>query len=162
MLCWVLSYCFRFCLSSSSCDYVDISSIIPGFCRDPMKILIILVPLFLNLPQKCWAFLHIMVCCTTVHTCHRWKWTFPFIMFWLLIVVAHYWTSASSKSSSTSSSTSLASSISSWCVVLRQLIILHGVILWLCIVILRLQSVVLLLCIIIWRWYLVELWCSLP
>jgi hypothetical protein len=154
-----LSYCVSSCLSTSSCDYVDISSIIPGFCRDPLNILIVLIPLFLNLPQKCWAFLCIMVCCTTVHTCHRWKWTFPCIMSWMLEVVAHYWTSTSSKSSSTSSSTSISSSISSWCIVLRHLIILHGVILW-CVLLYCGCACCILCCIVVWRWYLVKLRCN--
>jgi hypothetical protein len=152
-----MSYCFISCLSSSTCNYVDIYLIIIGFYRNPLNILIVLVPFFLNIPQKCWAFLCIMVGCMTVHTCHRWKWKFPCIMSSFLEYVAHYWTSSTSKSSSTSSSTSISTLISSWCVVLRHLIILCGVILRLHISILWLSSVVLLLCIVIWRWYLVEL-----
>jgi hypothetical protein len=129
---WILSYCISSCLISSSCDYIDVSSIIPGFCRNPLYILVVLVPLFLDLSQECCTVFCIMVCCTTIHTCRWWKWTLPCIMSWLLEVVAHYWTSSSSKSSSTSSSTSVSTSISSWCIVLRYLVILCGVILWLC------------------------------
>jgi hypothetical protein len=154
VLCWVLSYCISSFLSSYVCNYVDISSIIPHLFRNPLNILVVLILFFFNLPQKCWAFLCIMVCYTTIHACRRWKWTFPCIVSYTLIVMAYYWTFSSSKSSSTSSSTSASSSFSSWCIILRHLIILHEVILWLHVIILRLCSVV-------WRWYLVELRCIL-
>jgi hypothetical protein len=87
MLCWILSYCVSSCLSSSSCDYVDVSSIIPVFCINPLYIMVVLFPLFLDLSQECWKVFCIMVCCATVHTCHWWKWTFPCIMSWMLEVV---------------------------------------------------------------------------
>jgi hypothetical protein len=84
VLCWIWSHCVSYCLRTSSSDYVDIYSIVLGLYRDPLNILVVLVPLFLNFSQKCWAFLCIMVCCATVHTCRRWKWTFPCIMSWML------------------------------------------------------------------------------
>jgi hypothetical protein len=151
---WILSYCVSSCLGSSSCDYIDVSSIILGFCINPLYILVVLVPLFLDLSQECWTVFCIMVCRAVVHTCHWWKWALPCIMSYLLAVLAHYWTSNSSKSSSTSSSTYVSTPISSQCVVLRYLVILCVVILWLCIIVLGLR-------IVLWRWYLVELRCNL-
>jgi hypothetical protein len=144
------------------CDHVDVLSIIPGFCRNPLYIMIVLVPLFLDLPQECCEIFYIMVYYARVHACCWWKWNFPCIISWLLVVVEHYWTSASSKSSSTLYSTSISNSISSRYVVLRYLIILHEVILWLHIVVFWLHSFILLLNIIIWRWYLVKLRCNFP
>jgi hypothetical protein len=157
----MLFYCIRSCLGSSSSDYIDVSPILPSFCRDPLDILVFLVPFFLDLSQECWTVFCIMVYYATIHTCHWWKWKIPCIMSWLLAVVTHYWTSASSKSSSNSSSTSVATSISSWCVVLRYLIILCGVILWSHVVVLWLHIIILLLHIVIWWWYLFELRCNL-
>jgi hypothetical protein len=165
---WILFCCIRSYLGSSSSDHIDVSPIIPGFCINPLNIIVVLVPFFLDLSQECWEFFYVMVCCATIHTCRWWKWTIPCIMSWLLEVVEHYWSSASSKSSSTSSSTYVSTLISSWCVVLGYLVILHGVILWLCIIVLQLHIVVLFLCIIVlllnivvWWWYLDELRCSL-
>jgi hypothetical protein len=143
VLSWILFCCISSCLGSSLSDYIDVSPIIPGFCRNPLDILVFLVPFFLYLSQECWAVFCVMVCCATIHTCRRWKWKIPCIMSWLLEVVAHYWSSSSSKSSSASSSTFVSTSISSWCVVLGYLVILCGVILWLCIIVLRLRIVVL-------------------
>jgi hypothetical protein len=97
---WILFCCISSCLGSSSSDYIDVFPIIPGFCRNPLDILVVLVPFFLNLSQECWAVFCVMVCCATIHTCRRWKWTIPCIMSWLLEVMAYYWPSASSKSSS--------------------------------------------------------------
>jgi hypothetical protein len=77
---WILFYCVSYCLGSFSCDYVDVSSIIPGLCRNRLYILVALVPLFLDLSQECWTVFCIMVCCATIHTCHWWKWTLPCIM----------------------------------------------------------------------------------
>jgi hypothetical protein len=159
---WILSYCIRSCLGSSSHEYDDISSIIPIFYIDPLNILVSLVPLFLNISQKCSTFFCVMVCCTIVHTCHWWEWIFPCIMSWMLEVVAHYWSSTSSKSSSTSSSTFVSNLISLWCIVLRYLIIMCEVLQWLHSIVLWLCSVVLWLCNIIWRWYLVEMRCIFP
>jgi len=76
----------------------------------------------------------------------------------MLEIMTYYWTSSSSKSSSTSSYTSVPTSISSWCVVLRYMIILRLVIPWLCIVVLLLRNIILRLGMTIWRWYLIELW----
>jgi hypothetical protein len=162
VLFWILSYYVNSSLSSFMHNYVDIYYIIPGFCRYPLGIMIVLTPFFLNLPQKYWAFLCIMVCCVTIHACHRWKWKFPCIVSWLLEFMEHYWTYASSKYSSTLSSTSVSTSISSWYIVLRYLIVLLGVILWLCIIILRLRSVLLLMRSVVWGWYLVKLRCIFP
>jgi hypothetical protein len=159
---WVLSYYFNSCLSSSSHDYIDVSSIIPHFCINPLYILVVLVPLFLDIFQECSRVFYIMVCCTKVHTCRWWKWTFPCIMFYFLAIVTHYWAYASSKSSSTTSYTSVSTLIPSWCVVLRYLVIPRRVILWLCIIVLWLCSVILLLCIVVWRWYLVGPRCIFP
>jgi len=103
-----------------------------------------------------------MVCCVTIHACRRWKCTFPYIVYSLLEVMAHYWSSNSSKASSTSTSTSVSSSISSRCIVLSHLIILHRFVLWMHVIILRLCNVVILLRIIIWRWYLVKIRCNFP
>jgi hypothetical protein len=161
VLCWILFYCVSSYLGSSSSDYIDVSPIIPSFCRNPLDILVVLVPFFLDLSQECWTIFCIMVCCVTVHTCRWWKWTFPCIMSWLLEVVAHYWTSASSKSSSTSSSTSVSTSISSQvhCTEVPDytaqgyIVAAHC-----CIVVAHCYIVV---CIIVWWWYLVELRCNL-
>jgi hypothetical protein len=76
--------------------------------------------------------------------------------------MTYHRSSASSKASSTSSSTSVASSISSLRIVLRYLIILRGIILWLCVIVLWLHNVILILRSVIWGWYLVKLWCIFP
>jgi hypothetical protein len=99
---WILFYYVISCLGSSLSDYVDVSPILLGFCRDPLDIMVVLVPFFLDLPQKCRTVFFVMICCATVHTCRWWEWTFPCIM-------EHYWSFASSKSSFVSSSTSIAS-----------------------------------------------------
>jgi hypothetical protein len=157
MLHWIFFCCISSCRGYSSSDYIDVSPIIPSFCRDPLDILVFLFPFFLNIPQECWVVFYSMVCCATVHTCRWWKWKIPFLMFWLLEIVAQYWSFASSKSSSTSSSTSVFTSISLRCIVLGYLVTLCGFILWLCIIILWLCIVVFLLHIVVWWWYLVEL-----
>jgi hypothetical protein len=154
---WILFYCISSCLGSPLSDYIDVSPIIYIFCRNPLDILVVLVSFLLDLPQECLAVFYVMVCYATIHTCNWWKWKIPCIIFWLLVVVAHYWSSASSKSSSASSSTSVSTLISSWCIVLGYLVILRGVILWLPIIILWLCIIVLLLHIFVWWWYLDEL-----
>jgi hypothetical protein len=154
---WILFCCISSCLGSSSSDYIDVSPIIPSFCRNPLDILVVMVPFFLDLSQECWEVFCVMVCCATVHTCRRWKWKIPCIMSWLLEVVAHYWSYASSESSSASSSTNVSTSITSRCVVLGYLVILCEIILRLHIVVLWLHIVVLWLHIVEWWWKLVEL-----
>jgi hypothetical protein len=135
VLSWILFCCINFFLGSSSSDYINVSPIIPGFCRYPLDILFVLVPFFLDLSQECWVVFCVMVYCTTIHTCHQWKWTIPCIMPWFLAVVSHYWSSTSSKSSSNSSFPYVSTSISSSCIVLGYLVILHVLILWLCIIV---------------------------
>jgi hypothetical protein len=110
-----------------------------------------------------------MVRCTIVHTSGWWKWTFPCVMSWLLIVVTYHWSSTSSKTSSGSSSTSIACSISSRRVILRCLIMLRGIVLRLCRVVPRLHviiwllhSVILMLRSVVWSWNLIKLWRCLP
>jgi hypothetical protein len=154
---WILFDYISSCLGSSSSEYINVSPIILGFCRDPLNILVLLVPFFLDLPQECRTIFCVMICFTTIHTCCWWECTFPSTISWFLEVVAHYWSFASSESSSSSSSTSIFKCY----VVLRYLIILHRIILWMHIIILWLCIVVLLLCIVIWWRYLVELRCSL-
>jgi hypothetical protein len=95
---WILFCCISSYLGSSSSDYIDVSPIIPDFCRNLLDIVVVLVSFFLDLSQECWVFFCVMICCVTVHTCHWWKWTIPCIMSWLLVVVEYYWSSTSSKS----------------------------------------------------------------
>jgi hypothetical protein len=45
---WILFCCISSYLGSSSCDYIDVSPIIPGFCRDPLDNLIVLVTFFVG------------------------------------------------------------------------------------------------------------------
>jgi hypothetical protein len=130
---WILFCCISSCLGSSSSDYIDVSPIIPRFCRDPLDILVVLVPFFMDLSQECWVVFCVMICCMTIHTCHWWKWKIPCIMSYFLDLVAHYWSYTSPKSSSTFVSTL----ISSWFIVLGYLVILCGVILWLPIIVLH-------------------------
>jgi hypothetical protein len=103
-----------------------------------------------------------MICYATIHTCRRWKWTFSCIVSWLLTIMTYHWSSSSSKSSYTSSSSSVAISISSRCVVMRYLIILHEIILWLRGIVLRMHNVTVLLRRVICGWYLVKMWCNFP
>jgi hypothetical protein len=151
VLCCILSYCISSCISFSMHKYVDIYSIIPLLHRNPLNILIVLILFFLNLPQKCWAFLCIIVCYVPIHACCRWKWEFPCVVAWMLVVMEYCSTSTSSKSSSTWSSTSVSCSVSSHCIVLRHLIILRRVIMWLDVIIIRLHNVILMLCNVVWR-----------
>jgi hypothetical protein len=161
VLSWILFYGINSCLGSSSSDYIDVLPIIPSLCKNPLDIHVVLVPFLLDISQESWAVLCAMVCCATMHTCCRWKWTIPFIISWLLEVVAHYWSSVASKSSSSSSNTYVSSSISSWCIVLGYLVILRRIIWWLCVVVLRFHIVVLRLHIVVWWWYLDEMRCNL-
>jgi hypothetical protein len=101
-----------------------------------------------------------MVRCTTLHTCRKWKWILSCIIPWLLIVMEYHRSYSSSVSSSTLSFTSIANLISSRCIVLWHLVILHEIILWLCGNVLQLHSFILLWCNFIWGWYLVKLWCK--
>jgi hypothetical protein len=110
-----------------------------------------------------------MIRCTTIHTSHWWKCTFSFIVSWLLTVVTYHWSSTSSKTSSFSSSTSLSRSIPSWCIILRRLVILCGVVvglqcvvLWLRHVICLFHNIILLLRSVVWCWYLVKKRCVFP
>jgi hypothetical protein len=123
LLCWIMFCCISSCLGSSSSYYFDFISIIPCFCRNPLDILIVLVPFFLYFSQECWAVFYVVSRCETIHTCYGWKWTISCIMSWLLTVVANYWPYAST-------STSESTSISSWCIVLGYQVILHEIILW--------------------------------
>jgi hypothetical protein len=68
-----------------------------------------------------------MIQSTKIHTSCWWKWTFPCIMSWFLTVVTYHWSSPSSESSSCLSSTFVASSISSRHIILRFVIVLHGI-----------------------------------
>jgi hypothetical protein len=140
------------------CNYIDISSIIPYFCRNPLIIMIVLISIFVDLPQQCRIIFCFTVGCTTIHTCDRWKLELYCIVSWLLKVMAYHQSSTSSKASSTS----ISSLISSRCVVLWHLIILCEIILWLCGIVLQLRNVILLWHSVIWGWYLVKLWCNFP
>jgi hypothetical protein len=90
VLYWLLFDCVISCFSAFTHHYVDIPTILSGLCRDPLYVLIVLILFFLNLPQKCWEFLCIMVCCATIDACRRWKWKFPCIITLLLEVMVHY------------------------------------------------------------------------
>jgi hypothetical protein len=132
MLHWIMFCCIISCLGSSLSYYVDVLSIIPSFCINPLEILIVLIPFFLYFSQECWAVFCVVICCATMHTCHRWKWTVSCIMSRLLTIVADYCPSSST-------STSESTSISFLCIVLGYMVILRGIILWLCIIVLRLH-----------------------
>ena len=90
-------------------------------------------------------------------------------MSWLLTIVTYHWSSTPSETSSGSSSSSIAYSISSQCIILRHLIVLHGILLRLCCIVLQLcvivwllRSIILLLRSVVWWWNLAKLWCGLP
>jgi hypothetical protein len=53
VLCWIWSHCVNSCLSTSSCDYVDIYSIIPSLWKNPLNIWIVMISLFLNFLDAC-------------------------------------------------------------------------------------------------------------
>jgi hypothetical protein len=68
VLSWISCYFISSCLGSSLSDYIDVSPIIPGFCINPLDILVVLVYFFLDIPQECWVVFCVMVYYATLHT----------------------------------------------------------------------------------------------
>jgi hypothetical protein len=130
----VLSFFFAFLSSSTSSNYIDLLPILFSvFHNNPLNILIVLIPLVLNIYQKCQTIFCLMVCCAKIHTCRRWLWIISCIMSRFFTVVTSYWSSTSSKSSSSMASSYEASYISLifftrctilWCLVVLQLCII--------------------------------------